>query len=530
MLARISHLLTVVLLCCTGLACAPAGAGEPVKTGSKRDTLLYVRTDPPGAKVLLNGEELGITNGLFRVKPGSGTIFIELEGRKPGQRPVIIRANAVTRVELSLQPQAKGAIELVSNKVGVNFFRHGDSITITEVKSTSPDLKKGDKVIVKGLYTLASEPKASLCLYATATKGSGKSNIHPKQTTDISKGQGAFELHQTLDCDGYLHLTFYSISTGKPFGGLYFGTAKQMEEIKHWDVRSWYTTKPVAARNGGQDKEKIDGARFIAHLPQGTVELLGITKYPPNTQSQWWKPDGSAAKLGPFLPRPTNWSLPPDKKPLAFLLHYKNLPADASHPVHIIEPYSGNWGSVGVLDVDGKKVPKFKMFCAQLDASAHTANLRVGISAGAWETAITQKTDSLGTSSFSQGGHQLTVTFQKAEKTENHANNITHVTLTATGHSGKWKTRLVAIDNDGREHASAIGYRGSNGTAVFRSLPLSSIKEFQFQVRPYNWVEFQNISITSGQKTVVKVISSDDSDINSQDHNLKLDKIKIEKL
>jgi hypothetical protein len=98
-------------------------------------------------------------------------------------------------------------------------------------------------VVVKGHYNLASEPKASLCLFATATKGSGRSSIRPEQKIGIAKGQGEFELSETLANDGYLHVTFYSVPEGKPFGGFYFGTAKQMEEIKHWDVRSWYTAK-----------------------------------------------------------------------------------------------------------------------------------------------------------------------------------------------------------------------------------------------------------------------------------------------
>lgn len=98
-------------------------------------------------------------------------------------------------------------------------------------------------MIVKGKYTLASKPKASLCLFATATKGSGTSEIRPGQTINITKGQGEFELFETLTCVGYLHVTFYSVPEGKPFGGSYFGTAKQMKEIERWDVRSWYTAK-----------------------------------------------------------------------------------------------------------------------------------------------------------------------------------------------------------------------------------------------------------------------------------------------
>ena len=44
-----------------------------------------------------------------------------------------------------------------------------------------------------------------------------------------------------------------------------------------------------------------DETRFIAHLPQGTVELVGVTDdYRPDRKSRWWQPGGSAASIGPF--------------------------------------------------------------------------------------------------------------------------------------------------------------------------------------------------------------------------------------
>ena len=109
--------------------------------------------------------------------------------------------------------------------LGAKSFKDGDSITITEVKATSPDLKVGDKVIVKGHYTLASEPKASLCLFVTATSGSGRSATRPEQRMAITKGQGDFELSKTLDCEGYLHVSFYPAAGGGSFGGVYFESA-----------------------------------------------------------------------------------------------------------------------------------------------------------------------------------------------------------------------------------------------------------------------------------------------------------------
>jgi len=131
--------------------------------------------------------------------------------------------------------------KIVQVTTGVKFFKDSDTIAITEVKATSPDLKTGDKVTVKGRYILSSRPKATLSLFATDTKGPGKQETLSEQKIDILAGQGEFELSIILKYDGYLHITFYSIPEGKPIGGLYFGTAKQMEEIKDWKIQDWYT-------------------------------------------------------------------------------------------------------------------------------------------------------------------------------------------------------------------------------------------------------------------------------------------------
>ena len=74
-----------------------------------------------------------------------------------------------------------------------------------------------------------------------------------------------------------------------------------------------------------------DETRFIAHLPQGTVELVGVTDYPPTLKSQWWRPDGSAASVGSFRPDAIHrWRLPANQKELTFLVRFENMPADAS--------------------------------------------------------------------------------------------------------------------------------------------------------------------------------------------------------
>jgi len=108
MARKMSGWLAMALLCAFGAFTICLAADPPVKTGEKRDTMIYVRTNPPGAKVLLDGKELkelGRTNGLFRVEAGVATIILELEGYGQVKQQVRIPADKITRIVIELKPQ-----------------------------------------------------------------------------------------------------------------------------------------------------------------------------------------------------------------------------------------------------------------------------------------------------------------------------------------------------------------------------------------------------------------------------------------
>ena len=62
------------------------------QTGPQRGTYLFVRTKPDGAKVLIDGKQVGVSDDLFPVDPGVRRIIVELEGHDPNGREVTIRA------------------------------------------------------------------------------------------------------------------------------------------------------------------------------------------------------------------------------------------------------------------------------------------------------------------------------------------------------------------------------------------------------------------------------------------------------
>ena len=95
---------------------------------------------------------------------------------------------------------------------------------------------------------------------------------------------------------------------------------------------------PVAAQAGNSEQPtaplasepeqavgKATTGPFVGLLPQGMVQLVGITKYPPTKRSRWFQPDGSAAELEPFFaPKRTFQSR--GHKALSFLVRSQSLP------------------------------------------------------------------------------------------------------------------------------------------------------------------------------------------------------------
>ncbi|MES2596810.1 MAG: hypothetical protein V4662_15815 [Verrucomicrobiota bacterium] len=105
-------------------------------------------------------------------------------------------------------------------------FESGDSITIREVTASSPDLKVGDTVIVRGSYRLQSRPNASLGFSLTSIGPSAATVVAPHQRQKIEAGSGTFELKHVIPADGMLHVSFYPQTGGSSFGGVYFDSAK----------------------------------------------------------------------------------------------------------------------------------------------------------------------------------------------------------------------------------------------------------------------------------------------------------------
>jgi hypothetical protein len=117
--------------------------------------------------------------------------------------------------------------------VGEAEFAPGDNINITQVRGTAAAITTNETYCVDGTYTLASQNQADLCLFAT-TAQTNPTPIDPQQTIRITNGSGTFHFVKTMSGEGYLHVTFYPVSRGNGFGGVYFGQSPWVLNKKGW--------------------------------------------------------------------------------------------------------------------------------------------------------------------------------------------------------------------------------------------------------------------------------------------------------
>ncbi len=190
-----------------------------------------IELDPTGPEAAFRLAQLYMEQG--RIDDAIATLK-PLQQRDPINQKL---QAAITQMQTMKQSGLRSVIWLM----GPSFFRQGDSIMITEVRASSSEFKVGDTVKVTGRYTLASKPRALLCLNLTTNgKGDAWEPQALEQELQVAQGSGEFALSATIQQAGHLHLTFYDVDTGNPFGGFYFGTNPQMQEIANWNVRRWY--------------------------------------------------------------------------------------------------------------------------------------------------------------------------------------------------------------------------------------------------------------------------------------------------
>ena len=254
------------------------------------------------------------------------------------------------------------------------------------------------------------------------------------------------------------------------------------------------------------------GPPFVAQLAQGTVELLALASHP-SANAPSWHPDGSPGKERFPSLGGTDSAGGKIVKEIAF--HLRTRAGPLSDPVVLYAPDSGVSGMGSSFDGENKKTAVLTYVQAiACPPDAKSMNLKVGVAEGVWETFV-----SLGKPSVSMnagwGGVQTSGTDGlwegNVQMTEGKGGDV----VLAFNYSIKdaFETRIAYVKADGTvlplRSNSSYGAGGlRNGITSLSAADYSGIKEFQLQRRPYEWVEFRNVSLQLGNTTSVQTVNS----------------------
>ncbi len=270
------------------------------------------------------------------------------------------------------------------------------------------------------------------------------------------------------------------------------------------------TALTLTARAVAENAEKVDRPAPVANLlanPKllatfsngATAELLAISKLHEKEQ-QWWAPEGMPLKAGPYGGMK-------DALPMydyEMVLRFKG-PANSddrwglaggSNTTNIGRPKDAAGKSIADLRACGIGLPDRRKDSKQV-------TVRYGAAMGKWQTKATYRL-SEGNEKTVEVGSSV-VAFSRPYVKD----DMIHLNLAHT--LRKLSKRVIAIDTKGRELPN-LGYSGSarSGLAMttyrFGKLALKDVDRFEFQTRPYEWVEFKNVSLRPGIATKVRVI------------------------
>ena len=267
-------------------------------------------------------------------------------------------------------------------------------------------------------------------------------------------------------------------------------------------------------------------------LPGGaTVELVGVADVPPYQEGRWQKDN----------PPPRRGWWQPDGAPLAHAsvdsnkqmipVGTRNMEAWRQFAVRVSPPVGAAASSLGTtFDLSqtngltnsswqqasrgGRDLLDVWLVGASFSDWQKPPVIRCGVASGPWVTLSARS---------AQEGFDITSTapymFQSGQDTLSHDDHgqvvfspaslvggATAITVTHDLPSDRAQTRIVAVDlkgkvfTDGGEPYSIGVGNTSQATYVFKGLPLRRVREFQFQVRPYEWVEFKGIALTPDRK------------------------------
>ena len=215
------------------------------------------------------------------------------------------------------------------------------------------------------------------------------------------------------------------------------------------------------------------------------IEVVGISPHPSGPDT-WWRPDGTP--LHPATVRPVRHGKSRTTTPSFGRL-------SCAWSTFRTEPTTTGGSTRPAADRDGparrdgKPVPGLSEAVARFPADASTCTILFKVAAGPWK----YRPDLGEESGRSWPRTDASFIFGDAIATKK------GTTLSVTHNIQNMAVRLVAVDDDGKEHPAEV--RSGSGVKDFQQivvefdLPPEQIKEFRVQTRPYEEVEIPGIAL-----------------------------------
>jgi hypothetical protein len=245
-------------------------------------------------------------------------------------------------------------------------------------------------------------------------------------------------------------------------------------------------------------------------LPGGaTVELAGVaTEY--SKQVKWWDASGAPTEIPSFQGK-TSMQAQPGKKTRAFAIRIHGAGAAAAVVILGAGPSTSVNRPVGPISAGGM---------IEFPANDSSTLVTVGVAVDAWEEIATFDRDFRGPVDIDremkdgQHYHLEVVSVEQLDKSEQHDGKF-QVVFSHDPLLRPRALRAIAIIDDDKEitNDSTEGKlipRGLQQTLRFSNdVELKNIKQFRVESRPYQWVEFRDVSLEPGHATRPTAVALD---------------------
>jgi beta-lactamase regulating signal transducer with metallopeptidase domain/ketosteroid isomerase-like protein len=259
-----------------------------------------------------------------------------------------------------------------------------------------------------------------------------------------------------------------------------------------------------AAKQENAVAQKPAPKQFIAALPNGvTVELLGVCEHL-SEGKQWWLPDGSPKENEPYdkIENPELQYLFIGSRSgghrREFALRLNGINDNSINMRWRVLPSNGSLLDEKPLR-DNKPVKDMKAIVASIPIENDRVRIDIGVSSGDWKTVAGGAPDRDNSFSTLDGRGSFSNINERNGKT----------VLTVADSFTDFDYNVIAVDNNDGIHTPAnmspVLSSARLTTVTFDNLPLETIKEFQLQIRPYEWVTFNNVSLEQGILTDVQI-------------------------